>query len=55
MADIIGGKFEKGFEQEDNSLRIWEVTWGELGHLEIALGKFKLFRRFSLCKRNKKN
>lgn len=51
MAVIIGEKLEKGFEQKDNSLRIWEVTWGELGHLEIALGKFKLFERFSLCKR----
>lgn len=54
MAGVIGKKLKKGFEQKDNSLRIWEVTWGELGHLEIALGKFKLFRRFSLCEGEKK-
>ena len=54
MADIIGGKFLKEFEEKDNKLRIWEVTWGDLGHLEIALGKCKLFRRvFSLQKKKK--
>lgn len=50
MAGVIGEKLEKGFEQKDNSLRIWEFTWGELGHLEIALGKFKLLEDFIFVK-----